>query len=141
MNLVQYKPRALKRLDIDRFFEDVRAFPRWETTPDTPAVDVKENDDHYLLEADLPGLDEKDLEVKVEGNLLTLSAKRNDANEEKKDGYILRERRSSTFCRSFVLPNGAETEKITAGFSNGVLHLTVPKAPEAKSRKIDITAN
>jgi HSP20 family protein len=143
MNLVTYRPTeaSLFGFDglwdrmVDNYFTD--GLEGW----NAPAVDVREDGDHYLLEMDLPGRTEKDLEVEVKENVLTVSSSKEEKKEEKKNGYLLRERRESSFCRSFRLPEGADAGKIEAAFKNGVLELRIPKAPEAKPRKIQIAAN
>ena len=121
---------------LDSFFDDV---PVWNTR--TPAVDVKEEESRYLMEVELPGLTEKDIELKVEDNILTLSSKKEESKEEKKNGYLLRERRSAEFSRTFVLPNDTDRAEIKAEFKNGLLMVSVPKKPEAQPRKIDVTVN
>jgi len=118
---------------LDSFFEDV---PVWNTR--TPAVDVREEENRYLMEVELPGLTEKDIELKVEDNILTLSSKKEESKEEKKNGYLLHERRQAEFCRTFVLPQNAEREKINAEFKNGMLNVDIPKKPEAQPRKIEV---
>jgi HSP20 family protein len=121
---------------LDNFFTDV---PLWNSR--TPAVDVKEEDKRYLMEVELPGLTEKDIEVKVEDNILTLSSKKEESKEEKKDGYLIHERRRAEFARTFVLPNDADREQINAEFKNGLLMVQIPKKPEAQPRKIDVKVN
>ena len=121
---------------LDSFFDDV---PVWNTR--TPAVDVKEEESRYLMEVELPGLTEKDIELKVEDSILTLSSKKEESKEEKKNGYLLRERRSAEFSRTFVLPNDTDRAEIKAEFKNGLLMVSVPKKPEAQPRKIDVTVN
>jgi len=136
MNLIRYRPfNNLLSWDadgiLDSFFDD----DFFSTAGKYPRVDVKEEDGKYVLEADLPGQTEKDLEVKVEGNLLTLSSAK---SEEKKNGYIVQERRSAAFSRSFVLPKNVDREKIAANFKNGLLSLTLFKLPEAEPKKIEV---
>jgi HSP20 family protein len=121
---------------LDNFFTDV---PLWNSR--TPAVDVKEEDKRYLMEVELPGLTEKDIDVKVEDNILTLSSKKEESKEEKKDGYLIHERRRAEFARTFVLPNDADREQINAEFKNGLLMVQIPKKPEAQPRKIDVKVN
>jgi len=139
MNLIKYKPTNALNLwgDFDRmldsFFDDV---PVWNSR--VPSVDIREEADKYILEAELPGLTEKDIEVKVENNLLTISSKKEENKEEKKNGYLLRVRRSSSFSRSFVLPKDTNKEEIHAVFKNGVLTLNLGKNPEAKPKNIAI---
>ncbi len=118
---------------LDTFFNDT---PFWNNN--VPTVDIREEEDKYLLEAEMPGIDEKDINVKIENDLLTISTEKDEKNEEKKEGYVLKERRSSSFSRSFVLPKGIDREKIEATMKNGVLTLDIPKAPEAKPKNITI---
>ena len=133
--LVTYRPRGLRLMDswdrlLDSFFD--------EPTLRRPLVDVREEKDRYVLEAELPGLDEKDIDVKVEENLLTISSRKEDKREEKKNGYVLKERRSSSFSRSFVLPAEVDRDKISAHFDKGVLTLEMPKLPEKQPKRIEI---
>jgi len=121
---------------LDSFYDNV---PVWNTR--TPAVDVKEEDTRYLMEVELPGLTDKDVELKVEDNILTLSSKKEESKEEPKNGYLLRERRSTEFCRTFVLPRDSDRAEIKAEFKNGLLVVNVPKKPEAQPRKIDVKFN
>jgi HSP20 family protein len=141
MNLIRYNPSSLDLVDnVSRWFDDMFVdIPSWRTT--VPAVDVRESETDYVMEVDLPGLSEKDIEVKLENTLLTISSVKEDKKEEKKNGYLVRERRSAGFCRSFVLPAEVDREKIAAEFKNGVLHLTFPKTPAAKPKTIEIRAN
>jgi len=131
--LVRYNPRALDvRGNFDRLFDFGRT--------SSPRVDIREDEDKYLLEAELPGATEKDIEVKVEDNLLTIASKHDESNKEEKNGYLVRERRYQSFSRCFVLPKDVNRDKIDAQFENGLLTLTLNKAPEAKPKKIEIKA-
>ena len=121
---------------LDGFFDDA---PVWNTQ--TPAVDVKEEEKRYLMEVELPGLSDKDIELKVEDNILTISSKKDESKEEKKDGFLIRERCSSEFARTFVLPNDVDREKVSAEFKQGLLVVDIPKKPEAQPRKIDVKVN
>lgn len=101
--------------------------------------DISDKGDSYLLEAELPGFEKKDINIEIEGDTLCISAKSNAENEIKESGYIRRERRYGSFSRSFDI-SGVDTEKINADYSNGVLKLTLPKQQETKpsSRTIEI---
>ena len=101
-------------------------------------VDVREDEGRYVLEADLPGMSEKDVEVKVENDLLTLASKKEADREEKRNGYLLRERRASSFHRSFVLPSDVDREHIQARLENGLLVVELPKTEAAKPRQIEV---
>jgi HSP20 family protein len=138
MNLIRYSPNALDLLDnVSTWFDDMLTEPVFGHSG-VPAVDVKETDSEFLMEVELPGLSEKDVEVKLDNNLLTISSSKEDKKEEKKNGYIMRERRSSSFARSFVLPEGIDREKISAEFKNGILNLSFPKTPAAKPKMIEV---
>ena len=104
----------------------------------SPAFAVKETTDSFVLKADIPGVEEKDLDVSVHNGVLTVSGHR--AAEERRDGesYALYERQFGSFSRSFSLPDMADGERIEAKLENGVLTLTVAKKAEAKPRKISI---
>ncbi len=136
--MVNYRPNTMSLVgDFDRLLESVfEDFPVFNTR--VPAVDIREEDHAYVLEAELPGLNEKDIDIKVEGNLLTLSSKHEEKKEEKKNGCILKERRTSSFSRSFVLPKDVDREKIDATFKNGLLTLTLQKEPKAQPKSIQV---
>ncbi len=140
MNLIKYRPLTTGLLDmgIDRLFEDLSEGTFWGFESNYPKVDVREEKDGYVLEADLPGLSEKDIEVRVENNLLTISSSKKEEKEEKKNGYLMRERKAYSFTRSFTLPEDVSRENIAAQFKNGVLTLTLAKNPEAQPKKIEI---
>ena len=121
---------------MDDFFTDT---PVWNAR--TPAVDVRELKDEYLMEVELPGLTENDIDLNVEDTILTLSSSKEEDKEEKKEGYLIRERCSREFSRTFVLPKDVDREKINAEFKNGMLVVSIPKKPEAKPRKIDVKSN
>jgi HSP20 family protein len=142
MNLIRYSPTTLDMVDnVSRLFDDMFVdFPTWQSAS-VPAVDVREGESEYLMEVDLPGLTEKDIEVKLDNSLLTISSKKEEKKEEKKNGYLMQERRSASFCRSFVLPDEVDRENIGAEFKNGVLHLTFPKVAAAKPKTIEVKAN
>ena len=139
MNLILRRPeRSFMERAIDDFFnDDIFTF---QTGSDYPRVDVKEDENNYTLEADIPGIKEKDLDIKVDGNLLTISSKQNKKKEDKKKNYILKERRVSAFSRSFVLPKDVDTGKIKANYSNGHLELSLPKSEAAKPKQIEINS-
>ena len=105
------------------------------TSAFSPAFEVKETTDSFVLRADLPGVDEKDLDIAVHNGVLTVSGVR--SAEERKDGenYMLYERQYGSFSRSFALPETADGDRIEASLKNGVLALTIAKRAEAKPRK------
>ena len=140
MNLIKYTPQRGTVLDwdLDRMVDNFFDKDFWNFGKNYPTVDVREETDKYVLEADLPGLTEKDIEVKVENELLSISSLKKEEKEEKKDGYLVRERKSTSFARSFVLPKDVNKNAINASFKNGVLTLTLGKSPEAQPKTIDV---
>lgn len=118
---------------MDSLFSDV---PEWDAR--IPAVDIREEEDRYSLEAELPGLSEKDVEVKVEDSILTIQSSKNEENERKSEGFLLKERRSSAFKRSFVLPKDIDREGIEAKFKNGILSIEIRKTPELQPKTIEV---
>ncbi|MBN1411920.1 MAG: Hsp20/alpha crystallin family protein [Spirochaetales bacterium] len=142
MNLIKYNP--IKSIFdtgfdtfLDRFFDDSSI----SGGACLPRVDVKETGDNYVLEADLPGLTEKDIEVRVDNGVLILSSARKEEKEEKKDNYLIKERRETSFSRSFVLPKNTDRDNIDAKYANGVLTLTIPKTEEAKPKSIEVKSH
>jgi HSP20 family protein len=105
-----------------------------------PAVDVSETDKAYEIAAELPGMDEKDIEVKVVDGSLTIKGEKQEEKEEKKKDYYLSERRFGSFERRFEVPEGVDADKIEASFKKGVLTVTLPKKPEAQKpgKKIEV---
>jgi HSP20 family protein len=104
-----------------------------------PVVDIYEQDGNIVLKAELSGIDAKDVDIRVENNVLTLSGERKLDNEVKRDSYHRVERSYGTFSRSFTLPLVVDTEKIKADYKDGVLRLTLPKKEEAKPKQISIS--
>lgn len=101
-----------------------------------PAVDLAEKDKEYEITAELPGLDEKNIEVKVSNGMLTIKGEKKEEKEEREKDYYLSERRYGSFVRSFQLPAGVDASKIEANFLKGVLTVKLPKTAEAmKSEK------
>ena len=105
----------------------------------TPALDVVETDEHYVLRADLPGLSESDVKIELEENVLTISGERKAEHQERKGGYYRVERSSGSFSRSLTLPEGVDADGIKAGFDNGVLEVSIPKPEQHKPRKVQIS--
>ena len=106
----------------------------------SPVVDVREKDGHYIIDAELPGVSEKDLKLELKNGLLTLSTEKNEEKSDKdKDGrWIRRERRESYFSRSFELPDDADGDKIEAKFKDGLLTIELPKKAEASPKLVQI---
>lgn len=105
-----------------------------------PAVDVTEDATAFVITAELPGMTEKDVEVSVSSGMLTLKGEKRQEKEEQEKDFYLTERAFGSFERSFSLPDGADAEKVSASFTNGVLTVTLPKKPGSTSatRKIEV---
>jgi HSP20 family protein len=103
-----------------------------------PAVDIYEDEHTIQLKLEVPGIEEKDLDVKVENNVLTVSGERKFEKEEKEENFRRVERRYGSFSRSFTLPNSVNAEDVKADYSNGVLKITLGKRAEAKPKQIKV---
>ena len=103
-------------------------------------VDIRESDDAYLIEAELPGFSEKDIDVKVEDRILSISASKEEKNGKAEDQFLVRERRSESFSRSFSLPEDVDVDRIDGNYKNGVLSLSLSKKPETKPKNIKVKA-
>lgn len=103
-----------------------------------PAVDVYETENELVIKADLPDISEKDLDVRVENNMLTVRGERKFEQQVKEDSYLRMERAYGSFSRSFSLPNTVDTEAIQADYKNGVLTVTLPKRAESKPKQVKI---
>jgi len=104
----------------------------------TPAVDIYEDENQLVLSAEVPGIEEKDVEIKIEDSTLIIQGERKMEKETKEENYHRIERAYGSFYRSFTLPNYIDQEKIHAEHENGVLKITMPKKPELKPRKVKI---
>jgi HSP20 family protein len=138
------------RSEMDRLFDrftggfGMMPFPALRTEPTFgigfPAVDVAEDETSFKLSAELPGMADKDIQVALSGDTLTIRGEKRQDKEEKKSGYHLSERSYGEFQRAFTLPDGVDGEKIAAAFANGVLTVTVPKKAQAVAKKIQVKA-
>jgi HSP20 family protein len=105
-----------------------------------PHVDVHEEAERFLVAADLPGVEGKDIEVTADKGVLTIKGERHSEQKSSKDGYERVERASGTFLRRFTLPTSVDAEAIKATHVNGVLEVTIPKRPEAQPRRVTVQA-
>jgi HSP20 family protein len=130
------------REKMNRLFEDA-VTSRGEqkdliTSAWAPAVDIYEDENQLVLTAEIPGIEEKDVEIKLEDNMLSIQGERKMEKETKEENYHRLERAYGSFYRSFTLPNYIDQDKIHAEHENGVLKITMPKKPELKPRKVKI---
>lgn len=103
-----------------------------------PAVDIKEEDDAFVIHADVPGVDPKDIEVSMDNGVLSIKGERHAEHKEETDKYTRIERVSGTFYRRFSLPDTADADNISAKAENGVLVIRIPKKQEGQARKIPV---
>jgi HSP20 family protein len=150
-----WNPFDSLRTEIDRLFDDFHPFElAWPGSRPTgrsatgsslallPAMDMVERAGEFEITAELPGIDEKNIEIKLLQNAVVIRGEKREEHEEKEKDYHLSERRYGSFQRSFRLPEGTDPEKIEAKFSKGVLTVHIPKLPVAKNpeKKIEIKA-
>jgi HSP20 family protein len=105
-----------------------------------PAVDMIDRKDEIVLRADLPGLEQKDISVSVEGGVLSIRGERQEQREEKEEDYYYSERWTGGFYRALTLPPGVDADKIKATFKNGVLEVHIPKTKQASGKRVEIQA-
>lgn len=151
-----WQPVMNLRREMDRLFDDFfsRGVTPWGRggesdawrsfesmwRPSVPAIDLVEREKEYVVTAELPGLDEKALEVKVSGNTLSIRGQKEEERKEERENYRMSERRYGSFQRALRLPEDVDLDKIDARFAKGVLTVTLPKSEEAlnKQKKIEV---
>ena len=146
MNLVRWNPygeMTAMRNRINRMFNE----PYWLSSrmdDDTgigmwnPAVDLYEKDDYFVIKAELPGVDKKDISIDLKDRVLTLSGERSYENEVKEENYYRKERSYGKFQRAFTLPADVDSDKIKAEFKDGLLQIEVPKPEQQKPKQVTI---
>ena len=137
-NAVSDTYRADPFVMLDRIFESEPFFALAERR--APVVDVREEDGRYLIEAELPGLSEKDVKLELKDGVLALSTSSNEENSEESKAlkWLRRERREFRFSRSFALPEDADGDRIEARFKDGLLTVELPKKPETAPRIVPV---
>jgi HSP20 family protein len=114
--------------------------PRGGEMTTTLPIDIRQSDEAFTLEASVPGFSPEDVEVTVDQNVLTIRGSRKQESEERRDGWIRRERRTGSVHRQVVLPAEVRADEIRASFENGVLTVTVPRAQKAQPKRIPVSA-
>jgi HSP20 family protein len=144
MEIVTWRPLGAlspfrKEMDrlLDRFSGEA-PFARTFTEMWSPSVDISETKDDFIVKAELPGLEAKDVNVSISGDVLTIKGEKKAEEEEKDEHYHCVERYSGSFQRVFQLSSGVKADKIEANFDKGVLKVTLPKVEEAKKKKIEV---
>ena len=133
MTLVKWNPTRSVMTDFDRIFDSMfnNDLPRFSLAESwMPAVDVNETETEFLLSADIPGLDKKDVSIDIHDGVITIEGERAIDNEKSTYDYRIRERQLGSFNRSFRLPDNVNEVKVAAKFKNGVLKVTLPKTKE-----------
>ena len=148
MNVIRYNPWSLTgRLhrDVDRFFsarllteheDETNELGNWQ-----PAVDIKEEENRFLIRADVPGVAVTDLEITTDDGALSIHGHRETTSEEEREGWRRTERVSGRFYRRFSLPEAADAENVEADCKNGVLEISIPKQAKIEPRRIQVNAN
>ncbi len=144
MSLTHYNPWSL----LDQFQHELNRMHGYQdkaedngdvvTSDWAPAVDIKEEDNQYLLVADIPGVDPKDIDVHMENGMLSIKGERNAEIKTEQDGYKRIERKHGVFYRRFNMPEGVNPDGIEASCEHGVLTVSIPKQEAAKPRKITV---
>jgi len=145
MQLTRFEPwsivdllhRDLDRVALSRFGNDENENPvaNW-----VPAVDIVEEKNRFVLHADVPGVDPKNIDVSMDAGVLSVSGERETENVSDENGFRRIERASGRFFRRFNLPDTADAKSITAKSSNGILEVSIPKSPEVQARRISVEA-
>jgi HSP20 family protein len=144
MTLIRWNPARQRMMStfpewdhlMNGFFSD--RLEDTELTEWTPAIDIDEDNDAFVVIADLPGLTKKDISINIKENMLTISGERKIEKKDENKNYCRSERRYGSFKRSFQLTDQVIADKISASFKSGVLTVTVPKAEEVKPKEIEI---
>jgi len=134
--------------ELSRRFEGIfgrSLLPTWRRLPLeergwAPSIDVFEKEDKYVVKAELPGIEEKDVDISVVGDTLTIKGERKTESEVKEEDYHCCERSYGSFFRSIALPSEVDTENIAASYEGGILEISLPKATEVKPKKIAVSA-
>jgi HSP20 family protein len=122
-------------------FNDVGRDESLTTSTFAPPVDVYEDEQKVTLKIEVPGIDEKDIDVRVENNTLTVHGERKIEKEEKEENYRRVERQYGSFTRTFTLPSSVDTDKVSATYDKGVLNITLPKKAEAQPKQIKVNVS
>ena len=155
MTIVRYEPWGLVNrfhrdfgLNLGRFFNDgdeAKAPAAAASTANSavawlPSVDVREEENRYVVQVDLPGVDSKDIEITAEKGVLTIKGERRSEQKKSEQGYERVERVAGTFRRRFTLPETAQADGITAKQANGVLEVSIPKQAQVQPKRIEVQA-
>lgn len=135
-----FREIADMRRDWDRMFDGHFFRPLTQNGWYAPRVDMYQTDDDVVVEAAMPGIKAEDVDIQVTGDMLSIRAERKEEEERKEATYHMREHRYHSYARSLMLPAAVKADKAVAEVKDGVLHLTMPKAEEAKAKTITVKA-
>ena len=141
MSLVHYKPVNLFNQfndEMNHYLSMTREHAANQEHEWTPAIDIREDENRYLITADIPGVNSKDIEITLEEGILAIKGARKTETEISEQGYRRRERTHGTFMRQFTLPDTIDSTNISAAASDGVLEVTIPKQAKPEPRKIPV---
>lgn len=149
MSIIRYNPWSVPsnlqdeiKQVFDRFFTDTDADQSNVVTSQwAPRVDIKEEAERFVIQADIPGVDPKDIEIDMDNGILSIKGERQTEAREHTERYSRIERSHGLFYRRFALPDSADPEGISASGKHGVLEITIPKKPETKPRRIAVSAH
>ncbi len=137
MTLVPYRKLSLFD-ELADLFDNRAPVASASVTGWTPAVDIHEEKDKYVVKADIPGVEPKDIEITLENNVLTIKGERQSESSSEENGVKRTERFSGSFSRQFSLPNSIDADAIKANGKNGVLSIEIPKAAQAQTKRIAV---
>lgn len=138
MNTVVYRPFSrLNRIFDDRFFP-VSDAVKYDATDWVPRVDIREEENSFIVDADVPGVSAENIDITLDKGVLTIRGSRTSANESFENGYARKERFAGTFTRQFTLPETADGDNISARSENGVLTVTIPKTVQSQPKTIQV---
>lgn len=126
---------------FDDFFNEFYSFPYSTSSKGRdliPRIDISETDSGYSLEIELPGVNQRDIDINIDNHILTVKGHKEEKSDEKNKNYHMRERYYGSFQRSISLPANIKDEAIDAHFENGILHIKIPKKEQGKTRKIEV---
>ncbi len=141
MAIQKYRPYSLLdelQREMNTLFQRPETESSFDSEEWSPAVDISEDEDKFIIHADLPGVKSDEIEITADNGVLTIKGQRDNLKQENKDNYRRIERFSGSFIRRFTLPERADLDNIAANSRNGVLELIIPKTAESRPRRIEV---
>jgi len=135
---LDWADRLFNELVPSRLFREMMPSMWREQGAIMPAFDISEADDHFVVRADLPGIDAKNIDISLSGNILTIKGEKKDERTEENESYYCSERQFGSFSRAFTLPSDVKEDGIEATYKDGVLQVKIPKTATARQKKIEV---